>query len=191
MRDRESERQDQGRRHSRDRGNGDGDGDGAHNEAGVGGGLVDDNDDDGHGARDGDGIARRRRCVGAVIFDDLRRLLVVRRANAPGCGLWTIPGGRVEPGESDADTVVREIREETGLRVRAGAHVGTVQRPGPGGLVYDIHDYLAVVIGGELSAGDDAADARWVTGTELHALATTPGLIEALGEWDVLPPPGL
>ncbi|MFL6052453.1 MAG: NUDIX domain-containing protein, partial [Actinoallomurus sp.] len=100
------------------------------------------------------------------------------------------PGGRVEAGESDADAVVREVAEETSLRVTPGPLVGSVDRPGPGGVIYDIHDYRATVTGGELHAGDDARDARWVDADELAALPTTTGLIETLTSWGVLTPPG-
>ena len=55
------------------------------------------------------------RCVGAVVHDAAGRLLMVRRANEPGRGQWSLPGGRVEPGESDASALARELREETGL----------------------------------------------------------------------------
>src|SRR4051812_45185259 len=54
-------------------------------------------------------------CVGAVVTDGHGRLLVVRRANDPSAGLWSVPGGKVEPGEDDAAAVVREAYEETGL----------------------------------------------------------------------------
>ncbi|MFC7732317.1 NUDIX domain-containing protein [Actinomadura keratinilytica] len=82
--------------------------------------------------------------------------------------------------------VVRELREETGLRVAVGPLVGSVRRPGPGDVVYDIFDYLATPIGGGLAAGDDAGDVRWVTPEELLRLPTSPGLVEALTEWGVL-----
>ena len=59
-------------------------------------------------------------CVGAVIKDGPGRLLLIKRGHEPGKGLWSIPGGRVEAGESDADALVREVREETGLVVAAG-----------------------------------------------------------------------
>lgn len=129
----------------------------------------------------------RQRCVGAVVTDEAGRLLVIRRGRPPGEGLWSLPGGRVEPGEQDAAAVVRELYEETGLAVRVGALVGTVERPGPGGVVYEIHDYAATAVGGTLRAGDDAADARWVTPEQLRALPCTSGLVDILVEWRVLP----
>jgi 8-oxo-dGTP diphosphatase len=133
----------------------------------------------------------RVRCVGAIVHDAGGRLLVIRRGRPPGEGLWSLPGGRVEPGESDAEALVRELAEETGLRVEAGPLVGRVERPGPGGgLTYDIYDYAATVTGGTLAAGDDASDARWTAPEELRGLPTTDGLLEALAEWGVLPPGG-
>lgn len=128
----------------------------------------------------------RVRCVGAVVVDNAGRLLVIRRGRPPGEGLWSLPGGRVEPGETDAVAVIRELCEETGLEVAVGRLIGTVDRPGQGGATYDIHDYAATVVGGGLRAGDDAADARWVTPAVLRELPTTPGLLDALTGWEVL-----
>lgn len=124
--------------------------------------------------------------MGAIILDDSGRMLLVRRGRPPGMGLWSVPGGRVEPGESDPEAVIREVLEETGLTVVPGRLAGTVDRPGPGGAVYEIRDYLAEVSGGTLSAGDDAADVRWVTRAELARLPLTPGLLDALAEWSVI-----
>jgi 8-oxo-dGTP diphosphatase len=112
--------------------------------------------------------------------------LVTRRGHAPGAGLWSLPGGRIEPGETDIQALVREMREETGLLVEAGALIGVVRRPAGDGDVLDIRDYAAAVTGGTLRAGDDAAEARWVTEHELTALPVTDGLIEALTSWGVL-----
>ncbi|MER6810430.1 NUDIX domain-containing protein [Spirillospora sp. NPDC000708] len=130
----------------------------------------------------------RVRCVGGIVRDASGRLLLVRRGRPPGAGLWSVPGGRVEPGEDDAAAVVRELKEETGLDVVAGALAGSVDRPGPGGVVYEIHDYEARAVGGVLRAGDDAADARWVTAAELRELPLTDGLVEALESWGLLGP---
>jgi 8-oxo-dGTP diphosphatase len=130
----------------------------------------------------------RVRCVGAIVLDGRGRLLVVRRGHPPGEGLWSLPGGRAEPGETDAEAVVRELIEETGLTVEPGRLIGTVDRPGPGGVTYDIRDYAATVTGGALRPGDDASEARWVTADELRRLPTTTGLLDALTAWSVLPP---
>ena len=127
------------------------------------------------------------RCVGAVVHDPAGRLLLIRRGHPPMEGLWSLPGGRVEPGEADAEAVVRELREETGLEVVPGALIGSVIRSGPHGVSYDIHDYAATVTGGVPRAGDDAAEVRWVTEPQLRALPTTPGLVETLAAWNVLP----
>jgi 8-oxo-dGTP diphosphatase len=126
-------------------------------------------------------------CVGAVIKDDAGRLLLIRRGHEPGKGLWSVPGGRVEDGESDADALVREVREETGLIVAPGRLIGSVQRPaGTTGSVFDIRDYTAEVTGGMLVSGDDADDAMWAGPGELDSLPMTPGLLEALRSWDAL-----
>jgi 8-oxo-dGTP diphosphatase len=125
-------------------------------------------------------------CVGAIIKDDLGRLLLIKRGHAPGAGLWSLPGGRIEHGETDAEALVREMREETGLAVEVGGLLGTVRRPARDGDVFDIRDYMATVTGGALRPGDDAADARWVDAVELESLPITEGLTETLTSWGVL-----
>jgi 8-oxo-dGTP diphosphatase len=125
-------------------------------------------------------------CVGAVVKDGQGRLLLIKRGHEPGAGLWSLPGGRIEPGETDAEALVREMLEETGLKVAPGRLLGSVKRPGLDGDVIDIRDYAATVISGTLHAGDDAADAMWTSVADLGSLAVTDGLIEALTTWRVL-----
>ncbi len=125
-------------------------------------------------------------CVGAVVRDGDGRLLLVRRARPPAAGTWSVPGGRVEPGEDDATAVVREVREETGLEVAVGELLGTVERSPAAGVVYVINDYSCEVIGGSLRPGDDASDARWFTPSQVRTLSTSPGLVESLESWGVL-----
>ena len=128
----------------------------------------------------------RIRCVGAIITDGTGRLLLIQRGHEPEEGRWSLPGGRVRPGESDPEAVAREVREETGLHVEPGRLIGEVERPGPGGTIFDIHDYAASVSGGQLEAGDDAADARWVHPRDIDRLDLTSGLAGTLAEWGVL-----
>jgi ADP-ribose pyrophosphatase YjhB (NUDIX family) len=135
------------------------------------------------------GIAEQRiRCVGAVIFDDAGRLLMVRRAHEPGRGRWSVPGGRVHPGETDAQAVIREVAEETGLVVEMVRLLGSVQRHASETTVFDIYDYCCRVTGGTLRAGDDADDARWCDRHLLSTLPVVAGLIEALTAWHCLSP---
>jgi 8-oxo-dGTP diphosphatase len=122
------------------------------------------------------------RCVGAVVHDAAGRLLMVQRANDPGRGQWSLPGGRVEPGETDAYAVARELREETGLEVRVGSLIGSVQR-GP----FLIFDYAAEAVGGSLEPGDDAAAAAWVTRAEFDELDIVAQLADTLAGWQALP----
>jgi 8-oxo-dGTP diphosphatase len=126
-------------------------------------------------------------CVGAVIKDAAGRLLLIKRGHEPGAGLWSLPGGRIEPGETDQQAVAREVMEETGLTVRSGRLLGTVELPGLDGTVIEVRDYLTVVTGGALAAGDDAADARWVAAAELDSLPLTSGLAGYLDDWGVYP----
>jgi 8-oxo-dGTP diphosphatase len=122
-----------------------------------------------------------------VIKDRGNRLLLIKRGHEPGAGLWSLPGGRIEPGETDQEAVAREILEETGLRVECRDLLGTVELPGLGGAVIQVSDYRAVVAGGDQVSGDDAEDARWVSAAELDALPLTSGLAGYLAAWDALP----
>jgi 8-oxo-dGTP diphosphatase len=131
---------------------------------------------------------RRIPCVGAIVRDSQGRLLLIQRGHDPEAGRWSLPGGRVEPGESDAQARAREMLEESGLIVTPGPLVGAVERPGTGDTVLDIRDYAAEVTGGTLAAGDDAADARWVAPGDLTSFPLTTGLAGILRSWGVLEP---
>lgn len=130
-------------------------------------------------------------CVGGIVLDERGRLLLVRRGNEPGRGQWSVPGGRIEPGERAAEAVVREVEEETGLQVRPTGLAGVVERVGPDGVVYEIEDYFARVTPGTdpqaIRAGDDADDVGWFSPTELDRLDCVEGLVEALSGWKVIP----
>ncbi|NLT54245.1 MAG: NUDIX hydrolase [Actinomycetales bacterium] len=125
-------------------------------------------------------------CVGAVVHDS-GRILLVRRANPPCPGSWSLPGGRVEPGEDDATAVAREVAEETGLAVAPGRLVGTAHLDAPDGAVFVVRDYSCEVIGGTLVAGDDATAVGWFSAEDLETLPTVEGLRDILTEWDALP----
>lgn len=134
-----------------------------------------------------DRASRSIPCVGAIVRDGTGRILVIRRGHEPALGSWSLPGGRVEPGESDQQAVVREVAEETGLDVRVGDLVGCIEIPAPAGGVFDIRDYSATVVGGMLRAGDDAIEATWVYPQDLVTWDTPPGFIETLTQWGILP----
>src|SRR4051812_30224262 len=114
-------------------------------------------------------------CAGAVVRDARGRVLLVQRAHEPGRGLWALPGGRLEPDEDARTAAAREVLEETGLSVTVGAELLTVALGD-----YDVTDFAATVIGGELRAGDDASAVRWCTLDELTTLPLTPSMYDAL-----------
>ena len=126
-------------------------------------------------------------CAGGIVLNDDGRLLVIRRGQEPSLGRWSIPGGRCLPGETREDACVREVAEETGVVVRVIRAAGQVDLDAPNGAVYDVVDFHCEPIGGELRAGDDALEARWVTRAQLDELELAPGLVDALDEWGLLP----
>ncbi|MDQ3574165.1 MAG: NUDIX domain-containing protein [Actinomycetota bacterium] len=124
-------------------------------------------------------------CVGAVAVE-ANRLLMVRRGQNPGAGRWSIPGGHVEPGETMAEAVVRELREETGVRGVCQGLVGWLERTGPDHHLV-ILDFEVTVAGTEeLAPGDDATDAAWVPLEEVRQLAVVDGLVQFLEDHAIL-----
>ncbi|MBA3820493.1 MAG: NUDIX hydrolase [Deltaproteobacteria bacterium] len=117
--------------------------------------------------------------VGAIVFAADGRVLLVERGRPPGVGLWSVPGGKLEQGETLAQAAAREVREETGLIVEVGALACVVEWMGDD-YHYVILDYLARPIGGTLAAGDDVREARFVAWTDLEALPLTEGLVDVL-----------
>lgn len=118
-------------------------------------------------------------CVGAVVVHE-GRLLLVRRGRGAAVGLWSVPGGRVEPGETLATATVRELREETGLHGTCQRYLGWVERIGPDHH-FVIHDFLVHLEGSPAPvAGDDADDVAWAP---LGDVTSWPGLVAGLAEF--------
>ncbi|HEX6286037.1 MAG TPA: NUDIX hydrolase [Acidimicrobiia bacterium] len=115
--------------------------------------------------------------VGAVVFDDEGRILLIERGREPQKGLWAVPGGKVEYGEEMREAVRREVAEETGLEIDVGdvVWVGEI-------IDAEFHlvliDFEATVIGGQLQAADDAADVRWVSLDDASELPLTPTMYD-------------
>ena len=124
-------------------------------------------------------------CVGAVANEDAR-LLMVRRGRGAAQGTWSLPGGRVEWGETLAEAVVRELREETGLEAVCEGLLGWVERIDQE-YHYVIFDFAVTLLSGdEPVAGDDAAEARWVHIDELSDLQLAGGLGEFLRDHGII-----
>lgn len=122
-----------------------------------------------------------------VVIDTHGRILLVLRTNDPEAGHWTVPGGRVDPGETLEEAAAREVAEETGIIVDVGREVWSLTQPAGGGDVYEIHDFLAYPVGGILRAGDDAGDARWFTPQQLRYVPLTHDLLGYLERAGLLP----
>jgi ADP-ribose pyrophosphatase YjhB (NUDIX family) len=124
-------------------------------------------------------LQRPQLAVSAAIFRD-GKVLLIRRAREPARGLYTLPGGRVETGESLTDAVAREVREETSLAIEVRDLAGyreILPRDGqPGHFV--ILPFAARWKGGEVVLNEESDDFRWVTLADLAGLPTTPGLAE-------------
>lgn len=112
--------------------------------------------------------------VGAIVFHQ-HKVLLVKRDRPPYRGQWAIPGGRIKLGETLQQAAEREILEETGIHVRAGEPVfafDVIQQDDQGNCQqhYVVVDLAADYLSGEPVAGDDAAEARWVSADELATL---------------------
>ena len=122
--------------------------------------------------------------VGAIIIEDLS-VVLIRRANEPSRGEWSIPGGLVKVGETLSQAVIREAMEETGLRVSQGPLVKLFER-----IISDeqqkvkyhyvIADYKCLPICGELIAGSDAFEVRWVRRNKLENYGLTDLALEII-----------
>jgi len=130
-------------------------------------------------------------CVGGIVLDDDGRLLMIQRGTEPDRGRWSLPGGRVELGETDEEAAVREVREETGLDIEViGAAIGGVELSLPLGGVAAVVDFVCrPAADADLDAvrpGDDAADVGWFTPAEVRLLDCSSGLVDTLDDWGFL-----
>lgn len=102
-------------------------------------------------------------------------VLLVRRGRPPRQGEWSLPGGRIEPGERAVDAALRELREETGVEAEITGLIDVVDGLFPeAGRHYVLIDYAARWLSGEPVAGDDAVEARFVALDAVEALIGWP-----------------
>jgi 8-oxo-dGTP diphosphatase len=120
--------------------------------------------------------------VSGIVFNNQKQILLIRRNQPPAMGLWSIPGGKLEAGESLIEACRREIKEETGLDAEVKNIVAVVERHIEG-FHYVIIDYLAQLVAEEYSqpiAQSDVSEARWVSLEHLGDYDLVEGLAEII-----------
>lgn len=122
--------------------------------------------------------------VGAILLDR-DRVLMAQRGKPPQKGFWSLPGGALEVGETLAEGVRREVREETGLEVRPAGVLEIFERimrdqSGAPEYHYVLIDYVCRVTGGVLRAGDDVCAVEWVKRRDLPQLRITDGTLAVI-----------
>jgi 8-oxo-dGTP diphosphatase len=130
--------------------------------------------------------------VGAVALNE-GSILLVRRGHGPAAGTWSVPGGRVEMGETLHEAVVREVLEETGLHVAVDRFLGWLERIHPDGHTghFVILDFAVAPLDADAApvAGDDAAEAAWIPVADLADYRLSFGLLDFLEESGALEAP--
>ena len=111
-------------------------------------------------------------CVGIICFRG-EDVLLIQRGTAPRKGEWSIPGGRIEEGESQEEAALRELFEETSITAKLGPKIAIIPAQFEG-FHYTLHDYVAEWSQGEPKAGDDAAKACFVPVKDISTLKMWP-----------------
>ena len=125
-------------------------------------------------------------CVGAIAQSE-EQLLLIRRGRGPAAGVWSVPGGRVEAGETLAEAVIRELAEETSLEGVCDQLVGWVERM-DADHHYVILDFAVTILEpDDPRPGDDAVEAEWVPLDEVVHRHLAEGLAEFLHEHGIVP----
>lgn len=114
--------------------------------------------------------------VGAVVWNGRGEVLLIRRANPPRQHEWSIPGGRLEFGETLRAALAREVREETGVEIEIRGLIDAAElvcdaEAGTAHAHYVLIDFSAQLVSGEAAAGSDAIEARWFVLREVGELA--------------------
>ncbi len=125
--------------------------------------------------------------IGAIVVRD-GSILLVKRGNEPYQGEWSVPGGRVERGESLKSAVKREVLEETGISIAVGDlcyHFEYIAEDDS--YHYIVLDYFGFYLEGEVSAGDDADDAQWISLDDLNQLQLNKKTDSALKSLGIIP----
>ncbi len=111
---------------------------------------------------------------------------MVRRGRGPAAGKWSVPGGRVERGETLAEAVVRELAEETGVEAVCEGLAGWVERMAADHHFVILDFWVRALADVDPIPGDDAAEAAWVPLSQVRELALVDGLDEFLTDQGVL-----
>lgn len=120
-------------------------------------------------------------CDGAsMVVLNQNKVLLVRRGRAPFAGLWSLPGGKIERGETPREAARRELKEETGVEADVEGVLDRVTVSAPGDATYRLTVFYGRPVAGALKAGGDAWTAEWVHLDEVDARPMTQGTAELI-----------
>lgn len=123
---------------------------------------------------------KRTDCVGVVCIRG-EDVLLIQRGTAPRKGEWSIPGGRIEPNETEPEAALRELSEETAVQADLLTKITALDADFEG-FHYRLHDYLALWTSGEPKAGDDADKAAFIPLAEIDGLGMWPETTRVIRE---------